>query len=64
MSAAPLPRRLLLVTAAFGRMFSDSLAGISASSVPGFLAAELGGAAAGMALLRLLSPEIGTASRK
>lgn len=34
--------------AAFGRMFSDSFAGISPVSVPGFVFAELGGAAAGL----------------
>ena len=32
--------------AAFGRMFSDSFAGIAPTSVPGFVAAELAGAAA------------------
>lgn len=32
--------------AAFGRMFSDSFAGIAPSSVPGFVLAELAGAAA------------------
>ncbi|MFG6485653.1 aquaporin [Roseateles sp. BYS78W] len=31
--------------AAFGRMFSDSFAGIAPASVPGFIAAELAGAA-------------------
>lgn len=50
--------------AAFGRMFSDSFAGISPGSVPGFLAAELSGAAAGVVLLRLLSPETSAASRE
>jgi glycerol uptake facilitator-like aquaporin len=41
--------------AAFGRMFSDSFAGIAPSSVPGFVAAELAGAAIGIALHALLS---------
>jgi glycerol uptake facilitator-like aquaporin len=36
--------------AAFGRMFSDSFAGIAPSSVPGFVAAELVGAAIGVAV--------------
>ena len=36
--------------AAFGRMFSDSFAGIGPGSVPGFVAAELLGAALGMAV--------------
>jgi glycerol uptake facilitator-like aquaporin len=40
--------------AAFGRMFSDSFAGIAPSSVPGFVLAQLLGAAAGAALHRLL----------
>ncbi|WP_439899812.1 aquaporin [Paraburkholderia phymatum] len=36
--------------AAFGRMFTDSFAGIAPSSVPGFVIAELIGAAIGLAL--------------
>lgn len=40
--------------AAFGRMFSDTFAGIAPSSVPGFVLAELAGAALGMALHELL----------
>lgn len=40
--------------AAFGRMFSDSFAGIAPSSVPGFMAAQLLGAAAGLLLHRWL----------
>jgi len=36
--------------AAFGRMFSDSFAGIAPSSVPGFVVAELVGAAIGVAI--------------
>jgi glycerol uptake facilitator-like aquaporin len=36
--------------AAFGRMFSDSFAGIAPSSVPGFVIAQLLGAAIGLAL--------------
>ena len=40
--------------AAFGRMFSDSFAGIAPSSVPGFMLAELAGAALGAVLHRAL----------
>lgn len=40
--------------AAFGRMFSDSFAGIAPPSVPGFVAAELLGAALGVGLHRWL----------
>jgi glycerol uptake facilitator-like aquaporin len=40
--------------AAFGRMWSDSFAGIAPSSVPGFVAAQLVGAAAGAWAHRLL----------
>ncbi|MGA0609723.1 aquaporin [Caldimonas sp. KR1-144] len=40
--------------AAFGRMFSDSFAGIAPASVPGFVAAELAGAALAVALDRWL----------
>ncbi len=40
--------------AAFGRMFSDSFAGIAPASVPGFIAAQLLGAGIGLALHRLL----------
>ena len=42
--------------AAFGRMFSDSFAGIAPASVPGFVMAELVGAALGLGLHRLLEP--------
>lgn len=42
--------------AALGRMFSDSFAGISPASVPGFVLAQLAGAAAGLAVHRLLEP--------
>ena len=40
--------------AAFGRMFSNSFAGIAPASVPGFIAAELAGAAIGVLLHRAL----------
>jgi glycerol uptake facilitator-like aquaporin len=40
--------------AAFGRMFSDSFAGIAPSSVLGFVMAQLAGAAVGVALHRAL----------
>jgi len=42
--------------AAFGRMFSDSFAGIAPASVPGFVAAQLLGAGVGVGLHRLLGP--------
>jgi glycerol uptake facilitator-like aquaporin len=41
--------------AAFGRMFSDSFAGISPASVPGFVVAELCGAMLAMAFHRFLA---------
>ena len=41
--------------AAFGRMFSDSFAGIAPSSVPGFVVAELLGAALAVVVHRWLS---------
>ena len=42
--------------AAFGRMFSDSFAGIAPASVPGFVLAELLGAAAAVGAHRWLGP--------
>ena len=42
--------------ASFGRMFTDTFAGIAPSSVPGFMLAELIGAAAGLGLHALLGP--------
>ncbi|SPA33626.1 aquaporin [Cupriavidus taiwanensis] len=42
--------------AAFGRMFSDSFAGIAPASVPGFMLAQCLGAAIGLGLHRLLEP--------
>lgn len=42
--------------AAFGRMFSNSFAGIAPASVPGFVLAELAGAAAAMGVHKLLGP--------
>ena len=39
-----------------GRMFSDTFAGIAPSSAPGFILAQLIGAAIGYALVRLLHP--------
>ncbi len=44
--------------AAFGRMFSNSFAGIAPSSVSGFIAAECVGAALGLLLHRLLGPRL------
>jgi len=42
--------------AVFGRMFSDSFAGIAPGSAPGFMLAELAGAAVGVALHGALEP--------
>jgi glycerol uptake facilitator-like aquaporin len=42
-----------------GRMFSDTFAGIVPGSVPGFILAQLVGAAAGMGLLLVLFPTAG-----
>ncbi len=42
--------------ASFGRMFTDTFAGIAPSSVPGFMLAELTGAAVGLGLHALLGP--------
>jgi glycerol uptake facilitator-like aquaporin len=44
--------------AAFGRMFSDSFAGIAPSSAPGFAVAQLIGAAMGLALHGALEPRL------
>lgn len=44
--------------AALGRMFSDSFAGISPGSVPGFVIAELAGATIGLAIHRSLEPRL------
>ncbi len=49
--------------AAFGRMFSDSFAGISPASVPGFIVAELAGAAIAVGLHGLMSPRLGKKPR-
>jgi len=46
--------------AAFGRMFSDSFAGISPSDVPAFVAAQLVGAAIGAALSNAFAAPTGT----
>jgi glycerol uptake facilitator-like aquaporin len=45
--------------AAFGRMFSDSFAGIAPASVPGFMVAELIGAGIGVGIHGLLSARPG-----
>lgn len=47
--------------AAFGRMFSNTFAGIAPPSVPGFVIAQLVGAAIGVALHKALSIEGGQA---
>lgn len=39
-----------------GRMFSDTFTGISPASVPGFIGAQLVGAAIGLLLVRVLAP--------
>jgi len=44
--------------AVFGRMFSDTFAGIAPSSAPGFVLAELVGAAVGLAIHRVLEPRL------
>ncbi|HET7661101.1 MAG TPA: aquaporin family protein, partial [Oryzihumus sp.] len=43
-----------------GRMFSDTFAGIAPASVPGFVIAQVVGGAAGLALVRLLHPDVAT----
>jgi glycerol uptake facilitator-like aquaporin len=43
-----------------GRMFSDTFAGIAPGSVPGFVAAQLVGAAVGAVLVRVLYPDVAT----
>ena len=45
--------------AAFGRMFSDTFAGISPASVPGFVIAQLVGAGIGVAIHRALTGSTG-----
>ena len=42
-----------------GRMFSDTFAGIDPASVPWFIAAQIVGAAAAVALVRYLFPSVG-----
>jgi glycerol uptake facilitator-like aquaporin len=44
--------------AAFGRLFSDSFAGIAPASAPGFAVAQLVGAAIGLAIHNLLEPRL------
>ncbi len=44
--------------AAFGRMFSDSFAGIAPASAPGFVLAELVGAAIGLAIHNAFEPRL------
>ncbi len=41
-----------------GRMFSDTFAGIAPSSAPVFIAAQIGGGIAGVAVIRLLYPAL------
>jgi glycerol uptake facilitator-like aquaporin len=45
-----------------GRMFSDTFAGIAPSSVPGFVIAQLAGAAVGVAAVLALYPDAGEAA--
>jgi glycerol uptake facilitator-like aquaporin len=42
-----------------GRMFSNTFAGIAPASAPGFIAAQLVGGLAAVALVRLLYPDVG-----
>lgn len=49
--------------AAFGRMFSDSFAGIAPASAPGFVIAQLIGAAVGVGIDRALQPARVTAAK-
>jgi glycerol uptake facilitator-like aquaporin len=49
--------------AAFGRMFSDSFAGIAPASVPGFVVAQFVGAAIGLAVNQALRPAQGAATQ-
>jgi glycerol uptake facilitator-like aquaporin len=44
--------------AAFGRMFSDSFAGIAPSSAPGFMLAQFVGAALGLAIHNVFEPRL------
>lgn len=44
--------------AAFGRVFSDSFAGIAPASAPGFVLAQLAGAALGLAIHRAFEPRL------
>jgi len=44
--------------AAFGRMFSDSFAGIAPGSAPGFMAAQFVGAAIGLGIHRAFEPRL------
>ncbi|MGY4828528.1 MIP/aquaporin family protein [Sphaerotilaceae bacterium SBD11-9] len=44
--------------AAFGRLFSDSFAGIAPASAPGFVIAQLVGAGIGLAIHNLLEPRL------
>src|SRR6202023_3274590 len=41
-----------------GRMFSNTFAGIAPSSVPGFVVAQLAGALAAIAVVRVLYPDV------
>ena len=45
-----------------GRIFSDTFAGIAPSSVPGFVLAQLVGAAVGLGLLLILFPSAARAA--
>lgn len=45
-----------------GRVFSDTFAGISAASVPGFVAAQVVGGLVGVALARYLYPDVAVAA--
>ena len=49
--------------AAFGRMFSDSFAGIAPASAPGFIVAQFVGAAIGLGIHQIMGPAKATAAK-
>ena len=51
-----------IASCTIGRAFTDTFAGIAPASVPGFVAAQLIGAAAGIIALTLLYPAVSTAA--
>ena len=53
-----MPDRFANPAAAFGRMFSDSFAGIAPASAPGFVVAQVIGAAIGLGIHCALEPRM------